>query len=126
MPTCVVPHNGPDQSLRVFQILKNIPNRPPILSWPPENLVYQQGYVSPSADVLARLSQYVQIGNSLTTTPASDARTSCTRRFKSVQAVDVPTSGGLKTVQVSSIFIPHGKEIAIPSYHSFPPPNFYL
>lgn len=72
---------------RVFQILKNTPDRPALLSWP------LHGY-SPSD--YRKLAENVQIDG----VNGSDAKTSCTRRYKAHHI--------LHNTEVESIFIPHG------------------
>ncbi|RDX42123.1 hypothetical protein OH76DRAFT_1363283 [Lentinus brumalis] len=79
---------------RVFQILLNQPNRPLCLSWPNE----RPG--EPSAKDFARLAEEVQISSS-----GTDAKTSCTRRYKACQTV---AYGMGDKREVESIFIPHG------------------
>ncbi|TFY65049.1 hypothetical protein EVG20_g5732 [Dentipellis fragilis] len=85
---------------RVFQILQNQPDRSLMMSWPPE---LPHG---PTARDFARLSEEVQIGNSNIQT-GSDAKTSCTRRYKALQTMT--SSDGIR--EVESIFIPHGSII---------------
>ncbi|KAH8117744.1 hypothetical protein DFH11DRAFT_1850561 [Phellopilus nigrolimitatus] len=106
-PKIIFQHDS-DPPLRVFQILRNQADRPLVLSWPPEASFLQGQYTRPAAQDLARLAQHIQIGYSLCGGGESDARTSCTRRYKSVQNVDVPTTEGTESLQVESIFIPHG------------------
>ena len=79
---------------RVFQILLNSPGRPLCLSWP------QERSGEPTSKDFARLAEEVQI-----TTSATDAKTSCTRRYKSCQFMEF--SLGDKR-EVESLFIPHG------------------
>lgn len=79
---------------RVFQILLNSPGRPLCLSWP------QERPGEPTSKDFARLAEDVQITN-----PATDAKTSCTRRYKSCQVMEF--SMGDKR-EVESLFIPHG------------------
>ncbi|KAI0064785.1 hypothetical protein BV25DRAFT_1869046 [Artomyces pyxidatus] len=81
---------------RVFQIMMNTHERPLLLSWPPG-----QDHGPTSRD-FAKLSEEVQIGNSVQV--GGDAKTSCTRRYKSLQ--NMPSSDGVR--EVESIFIPHG------------------
>jgi len=89
-----VPQTG--SMSRVFQILMNQQDRPLLLSWPPEQ---DSG---PTARDFAKLSEEVQIGNS--GQGSSDAKTSCTRRYKALQ--NMTSSDGIR--EVESIFIPHG------------------
>ncbi|KII89928.1 hypothetical protein PLICRDRAFT_174736 [Plicaturopsis crispa FD-325 SS-3] len=81
---------------RVFQILGNDKDKPLLMSWPPDS-----GHTGmPSAQDFARLVTTVHFENSGTN--ENDAKTSCTRRYKSLR--DIPS--GL--AKVESIFIPHG------------------
>lgn len=84
----------PPTASRVFQILLNQPNRPLCLSWPNE----RPG--EPTAKDFARLAEEVQISSS-----GTDAKTSCTRRYKACQTV---AYGMGDKREVESIFIPHG------------------
>lgn len=92
---------------RVFQILLNERERPLLLSWPPDST---QG---PHSGDFAKLVENVQISAGVP--GESDAKTSCTRRYKALQ--DMPAVLGY---QVESIFIPHGKLPLTP----FPLPCF--
>ncbi|RDB25524.1 hypothetical protein Hypma_006509 [Hypsizygus marmoreus] len=83
---------------RVFQILANREGRPLLLTWPPEQ---GQGQ-GPSARDFARLVEGAKIDDG---TPGTDAKTSCTRRYRSL--LPVPSVMG----EVESIFIPHGSVI---------------
>ncbi|TFY82225.1 hypothetical protein EWM64_g1787, partial [Hericium alpestre] len=85
---------------RVFQILANQADRPLLMSWPPEQAT------GPTARDFARLSEEVQIGNS-NLQAGSDAKTSCTRRYKALQ--NMTSSDGIR--EVESIFVPHGSII---------------
>ncbi|KAH9945242.1 uncharacterized protein BXZ73DRAFT_38854 [Epithele typhae] len=97
----------PSTLTRVFQILSNSPDRSLCLSWPQE----RPGETA-SKD-FARLAEGVQIHSSET-----DARTSCTRRYKSSQVMEL--SSGDKR-EVESVFIPHGAIIfACHKASSFP------
>ncbi|KAI0749586.1 hypothetical protein C8Q80DRAFT_1101876 [Daedaleopsis nitida] len=87
----------PQNTSRVFQILLNLPHRQLCLSWPPE----RPG--EPTSKDFARLAEDVQISSS-----GTDAKTSCTRRYKACQVMDF--SMGDKR-EVESIFIPHGRVI---------------
>ncbi|KAF9521679.1 hypothetical protein CPB83DRAFT_778335 [Crepidotus variabilis] len=80
---------------RVFQILLNERERPLLLSWPPDSAH------GPNSRDIAKLVENVQISAGVP--GGSDAKTSCTRRYKASQ--DMPTVFGC---QVESIFIPHG------------------
>ncbi|KAJ6531739.1 hypothetical protein B0H19DRAFT_1214104 [Mycena capillaripes] len=82
---------------RVFQILANEPNRPLLVSWPPD-----QGQ-GPAGRDFAKLVEDVQIGPGAPT--GNEAKTSCTRRYKALQSM--PAVAG----EVESIFIPHGSVI---------------
>ncbi|TBU63084.1 hypothetical protein BD310DRAFT_945502 [Dichomitus squalens] len=84
----------PPTMSRVFQILLNQPNRPLCLSWP------QERPGEPTSKDFARLAEDIQI-----TSTGTDARTSCTRRYKACQVMEF--SMGDKR-EVESIFIPHG------------------
>ncbi|PBK75594.1 hypothetical protein ARMSODRAFT_949870 [Armillaria solidipes] len=76
---------------RVFQILNNDTAKDLVISWPPAD--------QPSTREFARLANDINV-NVVNT----DAKTSCTRRFKSAQVVhDVG--------HVESVFIPHGSVI---------------
>jgi len=81
---------------RVFQILQNERKRPLLITWPPDSAH------SPSSGDFAKLAENVQISAGVP--GGSDAKTSCTRRYKALQ--DMPAVFGC---QVESIFIPHGK-----------------
>ncbi|KAI0635659.1 hypothetical protein C8Q77DRAFT_1216264 [Trametes polyzona] len=95
---------------RVFQILLNQPTRPPWLSWPPE-----RNGASTLKD-FARLAEDVHISSS-----GTDAKTSCTRRFKACQIMDF---GMGDKQEVESIFIPHGAIIfACHKINSYPRAN---
>jgi hypothetical protein len=82
---------------RVFQILANQPDRPLLMSWPPD------AAHPPSSRDFAKLVENVQIGSGVP--GGNDAKTSCTRRYKALQDMP-PGFGG----EVESIFIPHGKQ----------------
>ncbi|KIY43960.1 hypothetical protein FISHEDRAFT_77882 [Fistulina hepatica ATCC 64428] len=87
---------------RMFQILSNQTERHLMLSWPPD-----QGS-GPMGRDFARLVEKVQMGSGAAQAPADNeagTRTSCTRRFRSLQ-----TMPGIGT-EVESIFIPHGSVI---------------
>ncbi|KAL5526027.1 hypothetical protein ACEPAG_7365 [Sanghuangporus baumii] len=103
-----VPRNLADPSLRVLQILQNQSDRDLIISWPPDSALAQDGYVDSVGNTLAQLAQQVQLGYSAGNEDGDDARTSCTRRYKSVQTVKLHTVSGSKILQVESILIPHG------------------
>ncbi|KAI0768048.1 hypothetical protein BD413DRAFT_566287 [Trametes elegans] len=96
---------------RVFQILLDEQQgRPLCVSWPPE----RPG--EPTAKDFARLAEDVQISSS-----GTDAKTSCTRRYKARQIMDF--SMGDKR-EVESIFIPHGAIIfACHKINSYPRGN---
>ncbi|TDL25453.1 hypothetical protein BD410DRAFT_784439 [Rickenella mellea] len=95
-----------DTSIRVFQILRNDPDRFLILSWPPDPASACRD--RPSAHELARLALQVQIGAGVYGQGHSNAKTSCTRRYKSVQSIPLFVSDDCKSAQIESIFIPHG------------------
>lgn len=79
---------------RVFQILANQPGTQVLLSWPP----------CASEEIEHEFAKLVETVNMDMGAPgSSDAKTSCTRRYKALQ--DTPIFGG----EVESIFIPHGK-----------------
>ncbi|KAJ7284933.1 hypothetical protein C8J57DRAFT_704389 [Mycena rebaudengoi] len=82
---------------RVFQILANEQSRRLLISWPPD-----QGQ-GPAGRDFAKLVEDVQIGPGAPT--GNEAKTSCTRRYKALQAM--PAVAG----EVESIFIPHGSVI---------------
>ncbi|KAF8656860.1 hypothetical protein AX16_002407 [Volvariella volvacea WC 439] len=92
-----LPQPQPAGMGRVFQILANQPDRPLLLSWPPD-----QGQ-GPTGRDFAKLVENVQIGTGIAN--GSDAKTSCTRRYKALQNLP-PVLG-----EVESIFIPHGTVI---------------
>ncbi|KAI0049763.1 hypothetical protein FA95DRAFT_1537482 [Auriscalpium vulgare] len=92
-----VPQSG--SMSRVFQIMMNTTERSLLLSWPPGQ---DHG---PTARDFAKLAEDVQIGTNAQ--EASNAKTSCTRRYKSLQ--NMPSEDGVR--QVESIFIPHGSII---------------
>ena len=97
----------PGNMSRVFQILSTQRDRPLLISWPPDSV---QG---PSSRDFARLVDNVHIGADVTS--GNDAKTSCTRRYKSSQGIPQVLGG-----EVESIFIPHGKSssfFSIPSYN---------
>jgi hypothetical protein len=85
----------PDNMSRVFQILSTQRDRPPLMSWPPDS---GQG---PNSRDFAKLVDNVHIGADVT--GGNDAKTSCTRRYKSSQGMPQVFGG-----EVESIFIPHG------------------
>ncbi|TRM65125.1 hypothetical protein BD626DRAFT_567963 [Schizophyllum amplum] len=87
-----VPQAG--SGIRVFQILSNQQERQLMLSWPPD-----QGH-GPMGRDFSRLAEKVAMGNGAPS--ETDAKTSCTRRFRSMQTM--PGIGA----DVESIFIPHG------------------
>ncbi|KZT22369.1 hypothetical protein NEOLEDRAFT_1097775 [Neolentinus lepideus HHB14362 ss-1] len=97
-----VPQTGTME--RVFQILLNQQgNRHCLISWPPDPASGQSDGVA-SKDFV-RLAEEVQLGES-PSGGASDAKTSCTRRYKALQPINVSGSDDVK--EVESIFIPHG------------------
>lgn len=87
---------------RVFQILLNQPERSLYMSWPPEH----QEPGGPTSKDFARLAQDVQISNAVSS--GTDAKTSCTRRYKAHQTMHF---GVDNNKEVESIFIPHGSSI---------------
>ena len=88
---------NPGSMRRVFQILLNRPERPLWMSWPPDG-----SSDGPTSRDFAKLAEEVQIDN---TTHGSDAKTSCTRRYKALQPIYMGPEGHK---QVESIFIPYG------------------
>ena len=86
----------PGNMTRVFQILSTQRDRALLMSWPPDSV---QG---PSSRDFAKLVDNVHIGADVTS--GNDAKTSCTRRYKSSQGIPQVLGG-----EVESIFIPHGK-----------------
>ena len=86
----------PGNMSRVFQILSTQRDRPLLISWPPDSVQ------SPNSRDFARLVDNVHIGADVTS--GNDAKTSCTRRYKSSQGIPQVLGG-----EVESIFIPHGK-----------------
>ncbi|KDQ57187.1 hypothetical protein JAAARDRAFT_35789 [Jaapia argillacea MUCL 33604] len=89
---------------RVFQILSNEGGRTCLMSWPPPGQGHPDG---PTAKDFARLAEEVQIGGT-GAGATTDAKTSCTRRYKALQSINMGT-GVVK--EVESIFIPHGSII---------------
>jgi len=87
---------------RVFQILLNQPERSLCMSWPPD----QQEPGGPTSKDFAKLAQDVQISSA--TSSGTDAKTSCTRRYKAQQNMHF---GVENSKEVESIFIPHGSII---------------
>lgn len=90
----------PRDSGRIFQVLLNQPERPLWMSWPPDPARPQEGRAT-SRD-FAHLADGIHIGNSEN---GSDAKTSCTRRYKAQQQLWMGPEGSRS---VESIFIPHG------------------
>ena len=88
---------NPGNMRRVFQILSNRPERPLWMSWPPDGPTD-----GPTPRDFAKLAEEVQIDN---TVHGSDAKTSCTRRYKALQPIYMGPEGHK---QVESIFIPYG------------------
>jgi hypothetical protein len=86
----------PGNMSRVFQILSTQRDEPLLMSWPPDSV---QG---PNSRDFAKLVDNVHIGADVTS--GNDAKTSCTRRYKSSQGIPQVFGG-----EVESIFIPHGK-----------------
>lgn len=84
---------------RVFQILLNEQDRGLHFSWPPDQRQVQGG---PVAKDFAKLAAEVSIGS---TTNNTDAKTSCTRRYKAQQNMPYGSEGDR---EVESIFIPYG------------------
>jgi len=107
---CILPqlryHEGRklDPSLRVLQILRNNADRTLLFSWPPQDISIQSYHAVPHAYDLGRLAQHVEIG---TQGGGGEAKTSCTRRYKSYQKMPVATEDE-GDVEVESIFVPHG------------------
>lgn len=110
---CILPqlryHEGhkSNPSLRVLQILRNNTDRTLLFSWPPEDISIQSYDAVPHAYDLGRLAQHVEIGTSGGGAGGGDAKTSCTRRYKSFQKMPVATEEE-GDVEVESIFVPHG------------------
>lgn len=97
---CVPPQKALN---RVFQILSNVPERPLLLSWPPDSPPSSSSsshIPSPTGADFAALAGGVNITGSVSDN--IDGKTSCTRRYRSTEVID-----GLK-LRVESIFIPHG------------------
>lgn len=117
---------------RVFQILLNQPERSLCMSWPPD----QPEPGGPISKDFAKLAQDVQISSG--SASGTDAKTSCTRRYKAHQTMNF---GVENAKEVESIFIPHGSiifachkvhpstrelnpnEAATHSSHYYPPPG---
>ena len=96
-----IPH--PPSMDRVFQILLNDQDRRLYFSWPADRQQVQGG---PVGKDFAKLAAEVSIGS---TTNNTDAKTSCTRRYKAQQNMPWGSAGSRN---VESIFIPYGKFIA--------------
>ncbi|KAI0701196.1 hypothetical protein BC835DRAFT_1324261 [Cytidiella melzeri] len=95
---------SPAESLdRVFQILLNRPDRPLWVSWPPDRQQVQGGPISKD---FAKLAVNVNLGNQ--SDGPSEAKTSCTRRYKAHQTMSYGVDGYR---DVESIFIPYGSII---------------
>lgn len=92
----------PQSMSRVFQILLNSQERSLYMSWPPD-----QGQGGLGAKDFAKLAEDVQISSG--TSSGTDAKTSCTRRYKALQMVH---SGMEGSREVESIFIPHGQSFS--------------
>jgi hypothetical protein len=88
-----IPQTG--TTSRVFQILSNQQGRPLLMSWPPD-----QGQ-GPTGRDFAKLVVDIRIGVDIQS--GNDAKTNCTRRYKSSQ--NIPAVVGS---EVESIFILHG------------------
>ncbi|KAF9514547.1 hypothetical protein BS47DRAFT_858055 [Hydnum rufescens UP504] len=104
------PHRITDSTspTRVFQILANAPTRQILFSWPAENY-YPADFARLAANVRIDSSAAPQSQNDYPDpgnggSPLTQAKTSCTRRYKSLQSFQ---SNGLVR-EVESIFIPHG------------------
>lgn len=97
----------PDSTLRMLQILRNEPGRTLLMSWPPDPHYPDPNYPTPhpSANDLGQLIKNVKIEGG----GGGEAKTSCSRRFRSTHYLNVPAYGTMKSVQVDSIFIPHGE-----------------
>jgi hypothetical protein len=89
-----VPQTG--NMSRVFQILSTQRDNPLLMSWPPDPAH------GPNSRDFAKLVDNVHIGADVSS--GNDAKTSCTRRYKSSQGMPQVFGG-----EVESIFIPHGK-----------------
>ncbi|KAI0783580.1 hypothetical protein C8Q75DRAFT_725397 [Abortiporus biennis] len=87
---------------RVFQILLNVPERTLWFTWPLDS----SGNQGPTAKDFAKIAEEVQIGGP--TNGGTDAKTSCTRRYKAIQTMYYGTNG---SAEVESIFIPYGSII---------------
>lgn len=96
----------PPSMERVFQILLNESERPLWFSWPADRQQVQGG---PVAKDFARLAAEVSIGNT-----SSEAKTSCTRRYKAQQTMQFGSEGDR---DVESIFIPYGTLAALCSLY---------
>lgn len=94
---------------RVFQVLLNSQVRELWFSWPPDSSQAGEG---PSPTDFAKLAEKIQLGGP--TTGGPDAKTSCTRRYKSQQMMYV---GGENRQEIESIFIPYGTFIPCRSKH---------
>ena len=92
----------PPSKERVFQILLNQPDRPLWFSWPPDHRNQVHG---PWARDFAQLAADVNINNQAG--DRTDAKTSCTRRFKAMQKMEWTES----PTEVESIFIPYGEPL---------------
>lgn len=90
----------PPSMARVFQILLNQPERPLWVTWPPDPT---QSTTAPSSKDFAKLAEDIEINSA--TTSSTDAKTSCTRRYRATQLMDFGIDG---EKEVESIFIPYG------------------
>ncbi|KAI0090163.1 hypothetical protein BDY19DRAFT_938792 [Irpex rosettiformis] len=107
---------------RVFQILLNQPDRPLWVSWPADRQQVQGGPISKD---FAKLAVDVNLGNQ--SNGPSEAKTSCTRRYKAQQTMSFGVDGYR---DVESIFIPYGSIIfachKIESPSTSKPSNGYM
>ncbi|KAI0303815.1 hypothetical protein B0F90DRAFT_1329070 [Multifurca ochricompacta] len=95
-----IPHSGNMSRVsRVFQVMMNQPDRTLLLSWPPDR------DQMPLARDFAKLCGDIQIRGDAA--GASDAKTTCTRRYKASSTIQ--SSDGFRDVE--SVYIPHGSII---------------
>lgn len=99
---------NPGNMRHVFQILLNRPERSLRMSWPPDGSTDGPTSRDFSKLALVELAEEIRIDD---VTRAGDAKTSCTRRYKTLQHIDMSPDG---RGQVESVFIPHGSSRSLP------------
>ena len=108
IPSSISSNHGPDNSLRMIQILRNEPSRALLISWPPNTPYSEQQQYPTSANFANDLGQLIK-SVKMESGGGGEAKTSCSRRFRSTHHLSVPVYGSVKSVKVDSIFIPHGE-----------------